>query len=437
MRKNAKYVSLSLLFFISFSASAIEVADGCTGNQPAIDKKIFNWRYYLNANPDLTLNGITTPSAACSHWLSLGINEGRQAHSGFHSLQYLARYPDVANYFGANNYNGAIAHYINNGQNEARIGYQENGISLGRNTTTVSNSFLGSMIYVGTSKRNAGAIDSLIFDNVEYINSLDRGRELQIASVSSWGEGYNPTEAGSCNNGFGGTTSAILNSINATGNNISTTNTPAFWNWPGQNYGCGIGKNTTKTAINHRFHKNITIGGISGMPGVIQFSTQIDINENVPQDPSSPNGPLMRFAIPTGYLAGEFNRIFRFNRTNKTVAEVSGLSCLTTIGCTSNDPLIYATNNLSHTIGVCTGGAAGAAFAPYEKYQAYGNLDSSSPIASTTKWAILRYVNGNIGAGTKLNFNSYISVNKSNNSANALENSRVAMSNLYQNGYCF
>ena len=32
---------------------AIEVAEGCTGSQAAVDKNIFNWRYYLNSNADV------------------------------------------------------------------------------------------------------------------------------------------------------------------------------------------------------------------------------------------------------------------------------------------------------------------------------------------------------------------------------------------------
>jgi len=80
----------------------------------------------LNKNPDLRMAGINTETGARSHWLDHGSGEGRQAHQGFHSIQYLDAYPDVRDACcdpdGECNYRAAIEHYIVWGWNENRLG---------------------------------------------------------------------------------------------------------------------------------------------------------------------------------------------------------------------------------------------------------------------------------------------------------------------------
>lgn len=411
---------------------AIEVAEGCTGSQAAVDKNIFNWRYYLNSNADVAGAGVKTASAACTHWLNHGLPAGRQAHPGFHSSQYLARYPDLLAAFGKTNYIAAVNHYIQSGIPEGRIGYQDNGISLGYQTTTISNQVDTSKIFMGISKRTAGAVDSLMFDNVEFINATDHGRELQIAGVSSWEEGYNPTEAGSCNDGSGYATSSSLNTLIFKPNSLFTSVTPAFWRKPGNTL-CGLGNNTTTSAENYRFHKNISIGEIPGMPNVIHYAIQVDINEHVPQDPRN---SYMRFELPTAYHGGDFNRMFQFNKENSTLIEITNLSCMIGGACASENSLIYATANLSHALGVCAGREAGADFAARERYLAFGNLDNSSPFASTTKWSVVRYIHGNVSPGTVLNFNSYLAIAKTLDNVSAVDRVKLNLNELHQTGHC-
>lgn len=410
-------------------ASAIEIAEGCTSSQAATDKNVFNWRYYININADIPLAGIKTPAAACKHWLENGIAEGRQAHAGFHSAQYLARYADLTAAFGSTNYMAAISHYVSNGISEYRTGYQDNGINNGRQTTTIKGDADGSKIFLGVSRRNAGAVDSLIFDNLEFINAADHGRELQIASVSSWGENYNPTEAGSCNDGAGYGTSSALNAISAMGASLSTTNTPAFWHVPGVT-SCGTGANSTVTALNHQFHKGINIG-IPGLPNVIEFNTQINVNETVPQEPGK--APLMRFEVPTGYMTEDFKKIYRYNKSTGTLTDISSMSCLNS-GCEADDPLIYATTNLSHAMGICTGYSSGAIFTTDPRYQAWGVLD---PFGSpTAKWAILKYVANNVYSGSTFNFQSYLAVARSGSGGSAPQKVVATLAALHQSGRC-
>lgn len=79
---------------------------------------VFNWRYYIQAYPDLQKAGILTEAQARWHWQTYGINECRQAHPGFHTSQYLnARgNDDVKEAYGT--CAGALHHYVNWGRDE-------------------------------------------------------------------------------------------------------------------------------------------------------------------------------------------------------------------------------------------------------------------------------------------------------------------------------
>ena len=69
---------------------------------------------------------------------------------------------------------------------------------------------------------------------MQFINTVDHGRELQFAITNASGECYNPTEAGSLNDGAGAYTSSKLLGVNTAGNIYRTTSLPAFWLAPGQ-----------------------------------------------------------------------------------------------------------------------------------------------------------------------------------------------------------
>ena len=90
------------------------------------------------------------------------------------------------------------------------------------------------IIRVQSSPRVAGAIDSLRWGGHEFINSSDHGRQLQVAYVlDNKSECYNPTEAGSWNDGSGARSSSVLLRYQAAGNLITSQTNPAFWLAPG------------------------------------------------------------------------------------------------------------------------------------------------------------------------------------------------------------
>lgn len=385
----------------------------------------------MNNYADLLQANINTPLGACNHWIKYGRFEGRQAHAGFSSKQYLAYHSDLSAAFGPTNYSAAIDHWIYNGINENRIGYVGGGFE---DRATIRGKYGNSYIYVSGSNRTAGAIDSVMWDNAEYINSYDHGRQLQIAlAQNGYGECYNPTEAGRSQDNLNKNSSSLLTVFNAQNSIVSTSNIPAFWFAPGIRQHCGIPKNTTVRAENFRFNKTVQVG-YAGIPNVIRFNTQVAILNNKENMPTV-GGYSFHVEAPTGYLGGEFSKISSFdpafpsnplqsleNQAQKCHLPNSGLSC------EQNLPVIFE-DNKGHAMGVCAVGENPALFQPIT-YAVFSFITPYSPINSTTKWAVVqRYKPTAIGPLT-LNFKTNIAVG-------TLADVKAAMVRLYQTGECF
>lgn len=127
------------------------------------------------------------------------------------------RYPDLTNVF-QNHYKQGVEHFINFGHNEHRMPFLE-GEQNGR--WTISNN---KDLFVSASRRMGGAIDSVVWNNREFINAWDHGRELQMAvNTVPFGECFNPTEAGGATDASGpGTTTKII-SASSTWDTLTTT----------------------------------------------------------------------------------------------------------------------------------------------------------------------------------------------------------------------
>ena len=166
-----------------------------------------------------------------------------------------------------------------------------------------------SEIVITTTARLAGAIHSLTWNGKEFINSTDHGRQLQSASnfdagSAFTGETFNPTEAGSRQDGAGErSTSRLLHYI-ARGNQLQTTNQMAFWLRPGELSDGHPAKNTAKLS-NHLLTKRVTIGYLD-LPNVIQY----DVTFGVPVGESH---KYAQFEALTGYMPAEFKRFVTFD----------------------------------------------------------------------------------------------------------------------------
>ena len=84
-----------------------------------------------------------------------------------------------------------------------------------------------SEIVITTTSRVAGAIHSLTWNGLEFIDSTDHGRQMQSAANFDANsrfvpETFNPTEAGSRFDGVGTRSSSVLHSLAAEANVLST-----------------------------------------------------------------------------------------------------------------------------------------------------------------------------------------------------------------------
>jgi len=342
------------------------------------DPKVFNWRFYLDANPDLMAKGLLTEADAQTHWSVNGINEGRQAVASFHSKQYLDKYADVAAAYGSKNYAAAISHYLQYGYNEGRIGYfQQGGNTPGQANTIVTYGQLtisnrsgpetANTFYVSASEIVAGAIDSIYWNNKEFINSHDHGRQLQYAwqygtsfnnstyaFTTQYGECFNPTEAGSAADSTGWATSSILNSYSYNSTSFTTNDNPAYWIAP--NSPCGVPLPYTSPTSGDTLIKNVSIA--SGPYKLIRLNTTVT---------SGPGklGPTA-YEAPTIYIASDLNEMHSFDPSsgaldpiaisttqNPTCNNPAGNTLWPNLkGCVIDWPVIATTSDRTYAIGL-------------------------------------------------------------------------------------
>jgi|GEM_PF-427955 len=215
----------------------------------------------------------------------------------------------------------------------AIIGTQPSG------NASISNIAGPSNIVITTTQRLAGAIGSITWNGKEFIDSYDHGRELQSAtSFDGLGECFNPTEAGSNQDGTGNTSTSFLQYLNASGNYLETQTLPAFWTQPGYTApGCGAAVNTTQRS-SHYFHKKVTIG-MPGMAHVIEYKTEFDI-------PSGESYSSGTFEVATGYMPTEFSVFWNYNPANQQLTSLSDGPGEQEI------PVIFSTTDNNYAMGV-------------------------------------------------------------------------------------
>ena len=205
-------------------------------------------------------------------------------------------------------------------------------------SVSASGSFKGSPITIFANKKFGGAIYSLTWNGIEFINTWDYGRELQSASTfDGYGECYNPTEAGSMSD-TNLSTSEVLE-MSGSGSVLHTKNRMAFWLWPGQTGYCAGGATTavnTKKLSDHLLEKTVTVG-YAGIPNVIEHK----ITFHVPENRNSAT-----FEALTAYMPVNFSTFWTYNPSTKQLANLSdgpGEQGL---------PVILATPDGSYAMGV-------------------------------------------------------------------------------------
>lgn len=227
-----------------------------------------------------------------------------------------------------------------------------------------------SEIVLTTTNRLAGAIHSLTWNGVEFIDSTDHGRQLQSASNLDCGqpirdETYNPTEAGSRADGAGERSSSKLLRLRAEGATLETTTQMAFWLKPGERSGGHLARND-KVLSNHLLTKRVHIGHKS-----LSHAIEYDVTFTVPKGEKH---TLAVFEALTGYMPAAFDRFWKYD------AKSGELKPLEHGQGEQSAPVVLATESGAHAMGVYSPDQ------PSRGFEAVGYGRFRFPAEKVNKW---------------------------------------------------
>jgi hypothetical protein len=201
-----------------------------------------------------------------------------------------------------------------------------------------------SEIVITTTRRLAGAVHSLTWDGVEFIDSADHGRQLQSAASFDFGrkggfhaECYNPTEAGSRFDGDGPTSTSRLLRLQAAGNELLSSTRMAFWLRPGEKSDGKPALNTTALS-DHRVSKRIVIGS-KMWPHAIDYRVSFRV-------PPGERHTYAQFEALTGYMPPGFDQFYTLDMENGEITRLSDGPG------EQAKPVVFATADGRHAMGV-------------------------------------------------------------------------------------
>ena len=252
---------------------------------------------------------------------------------------------------------------------------------------------LGTPLVISATARNAGAIDSLIWNGLEFIDAKDHGRELQSASsYDGYGECLNPTEAGSGRDGVGATSTSRLLGLSTDGNVLATTTQMAYWVPAGARYDgaahCGTHPELHAAVngadlSNDLVSKSVSIG-YGGFDNVIQYLSSFRTADAHSQ---------AQFEAVTGYLSANFTSFYAVDMNTYAMRPLDH------VAGEVGQPVIFATADGSHAMGAYSPDIPENATSGYAKFFFPGD---------TSKWSVVFRQNAT-PAGTYA-FRSYIVV---------------------------
>jgi hypothetical protein len=202
----------------------------------------------------------------------------------------------------------------------------------------------GKPLVIRTTSRLAGAIDSLKWDGVEFIDSHDHGRQLQSAINADVNgvfhvECYNPTEAGSVVDALGPKSTSRLEAMSFKDGVLSQRTRMAYWLAPGMKSGGHFAQNMTLLS-DHVLTKQVRIGR-PGMDHVLDYK----VTFTVPTD--RPHKYLQIEAL-TGYMPWSFSEELRFDPKTEMLVPLPRQNG------EQRDPVVLSTPSGSHAMGVFT-----------------------------------------------------------------------------------
>ena len=208
----------------------------------------------------------------------------------------------------------------------------------------ISGTIGGKPLVIRTTSRLAGAIDSVKWAGVEFIDSHDHGRQLQSALNADVDgvfhvECYNPTEAGSVVDALGPKSTSRLEFLSAREGLLETRTRMAYWLAPGMKSHGQLAQNTS-TLSDHVLAKKVRIGR-PGMDHVLDYKVTFTV-------PSDRPHKYLQFEALTGYMPASFSDEFRFDSKSSTLLPVPpGNGEL-------RDPIVLSTPSGSHAMAVFT-----------------------------------------------------------------------------------
>jgi hypothetical protein len=208
----------------------------------------------------------------------------------------------------------------------------------------------GKPLVIRTTSRLAGAIDSVKWDGVEFIDSHDHGRQLQSAINADVGgtyhvECYNPTEAGSVVDALGPKSTSRLEALSVQDGVLTTRTRMAYWLAPGLKSGGHLAQNT-ELLSNHVLTKQVRIGR-PGMDHVLDYKVTFTVPGDRPHK-------VLQFEALTGYMPQAFTEELRFDAKTEMLVAVPRKNG------EIRDPVVLSTASGSHAMGVFTPDRASA-----------------------------------------------------------------------------
>lgn len=257
----------------------------------------------------------------------------------------------------------------------------------------------GSLISVSVHPQvHAGAIDSLIFRGVQYVDNRDHGRQIQTAvQVDGLGECLNPTEAGSKADGEKQSTSSVPLAAYRSRNVLTTKTRAAFWLAPSEPYGrrCGMFR-TEEKAQNKTVLSRYTIARTTRFYGAaIANLLLVNVTVTMPEKQQS-----VVVEGLTGYLPAEFHNFYSYDPRSH---QLQPLSAGTTEHWVTT-AIIISTKDGHSAMGVFSPqiwkGDPTRNFYSYFYYSGAG---------ATAKWSC-RFGEPDVRAGEKFNYSAAIAV---------------------------
>ena len=208
----------------------------------------------------------------------------------------------------------------------------------------ISGTIGGKPLVIRTTSRLAGAIDSVKWDGVEFIDSHDHGRQLQSALNADVDgvfhvECYNPTEAGSVVDALGPKSTSRLEFLSTKDGLLTTRTRMAYWLAPGMKSGGHLAQNTTLLS-GHILNKQVRIGR-PGMDHVLDYKVTFTVPADRPHK-------FLQFEALTGYMPWSFSEELRFDAKTETLVPLPRQDG------EQRDPVVLSTPSGSHAMGVFT-----------------------------------------------------------------------------------